>query len=51
MGPALAVARRATGHLREVNVVVDDDRAAGILVRRAGAFADPPGVWQVLGYG
>jgi hypothetical protein len=49
LGPALAVARQATGDVRDVNVVVDDRDAAGVLARRAGEFADPPGVWRVEG--
>lgn len=46
LGPALAVARRA-GTIDRVNVIVDG--AAGILARRASAFAFPPTIWLADG--
>jgi hypothetical protein len=49
LGPALAVARQATGTIEHVNVVVEDAAAAGLLARRAGEFAATPRVWLVEG--
>jgi hypothetical protein len=46
LGPALAVARQA-GSLERVNVIVED--AAGVLARRATAFAFPPTIWLAKG--
>lgn len=46
LGPALAVARRA-GTLEHLNVIVEG--AAGLLARRASAFAFPPTIWLADG--
>ena len=48
LGPALAWARQQ-GLEAEVNVVVDDPAAAGVVARRARYFAAPPKVWRVDG--
>ncbi len=47
LGGAMAVALRAG--VGELHLVVDDPEAAGIVARRAGAFADPPHVWRSEG--
>ena len=35
--------------VRETHVLVDHEPAAGVLARRATAFADPPTIWRVEG--
>lgn len=45
LGPALAWAR--SKDVTELHVLAEDE--AGVLARRARAFADPPQVWQVTG--
>jgi len=48
LGPALIWADRAG--VAELNVVVEDAGAAGLLARRARAFASPPLVWRAEGH-
>jgi hypothetical protein len=47
LGPALAWARQQGA--TALNVLVDDEAAAGIVARRAAYFTDPPGVFAVDG--
>ena len=48
LGPALIWADREG--VDELNVVVEDAGAAGLLARRARAFASPPLVWRAEGH-
>ena len=47
MGRGLLWARRFP--LKDLHLLVDDKGAAGVLARRAAAFADPPTVWRIDG--
>jgi hypothetical protein len=47
LGPALAWARQK--HAKALHVCVDDAGVAGVLARRATAFAHPITVWRVVG--
>lgn len=47
LGAALIWARQFD--IAELQVLVDDSEAPGALARRAGEFASPPVVWQVVG--
>ena len=47
LGRALVWSQRES--VAALNVVVDDPTAAGVLARRAGAFAPSPRVWRVEG--
>jgi hypothetical protein len=47
MGPAMAWAASRSIGGRDLQLVVD--RHAGLLARQAGAFAEPPRVWQIEG--
>lgn len=47
LGPALAVARQATGSLEGVHVLARE--ATGLLARRAGEFASPPTIHRIEG--
>jgi hypothetical protein len=47
LGPAVAWAHQQG--VEELHVLADDPDAAGVLARRATAFAEPPSVWRVDG--
>jgi len=47
LGAVLAVASRAGA--TQVDLLVEDPAAAGVLARRASLFAEPPAVWAVTG--
>jgi len=51
LGPALAVARNATGSLDGVQVNLLAEEATGVLARRASQFSLPPVVWRIDGRG